>query len=298
MSGPDAEPREDIDVERVASAFGSLADENRIAILLALWEGGPQGFADLQAAAGFDDSGHFNYHLDKLVGQFVERTDDDRYRLRAAGTKVIDIVHDERFAASTPSVDRPIDADCPECGATLHAHYEDGMVDISCSACHVTVHIGYFPPRGRTSRDLDAFLQAYARRLWRDFTLAHEGICPHCSGRIDTEIEVDPDWHLSVPATSECRDCGVEIGTAIGLRLLADPQVVAFLYDHGIAVDDRPFWELPFCIDDSDARVVSEDPLRVVVPIEYSAETLRVTVDEHARVVETERVSRRTGDGA
>jgi DNA-binding transcriptional ArsR family regulator len=292
MSGPE-QSREDIDIERVASAFGSLADENRIVILLALWEAGPLGFADLQEAAGFDDSRHFNYHLDKMLGQFVEKTDDERYRIRAAGTKAIDIVNDERFAAATPTADRSIDADCPECGATLRAHYEDGMVDISCPECPVVVHIGYFPPRGRTSRDMDAFLLAYGRRLWRDFTLAYEGICPHCSGRIETHVDTDPDWHLSVPAMSECRDCGVTIGTTIGLRLLADPQVVAFLYDHGISVDERPFWELDFCIDDGEAWIESTEPLRVVVPIECGNETLRVTVDDHARVVETDRVTRR-----
>jgi DNA-binding transcriptional ArsR family regulator len=293
MSEPDGG---DVDAGRVATAFGSLGDENRIAILLALWREGPLSFADLQAAAGFDDSGHFNYHLDKLLEQFVEKTDDERYRLRAAGTKAIDIVHDERFAASTPTVEQPLDAVCPECGETLHATYEDGMVEIACPACSVVVHIGYFPPRGRTSRDLDDFLAAYARRLWRDFTLAHRGVCPHCSGRMDTTVDTDPDWHLSVPAMSECRDCGVLIGTTIALRLLADPDVVSFLADHGVCVDERPFWELEPCIDDSEAEIASEDPIRVVVPFAQDRETLRVTVDEGARVVATERSRRRTGD--
>lgn len=292
MSDDGPEPSDEVDAERVAGAFGSLADESRIAILLALWEDGPLSFAELQAAAGFEDSGHFNYHLDKLLGQFVEKAD-DRYRLRAAGTKAIDIVYDERFAESVPTVDRPVEAACPECGATLRATYEDGMIEIACPDCPVVVHLGYFPPRGRTTRDLAAFLDAYAKQLWRDFTLAYEGVCPHCSGRMDTHVDVDPDWHLSLPAMSECRDCGVRIGTTIGLRLLADPAVVSFLADHGVSVEDRPFWELEFCLDDSDARLLSEHPFRAVVPIEYGQETLRVTVDERARVVETEHVRRR-----
>jgi len=282
----------DLDTERVASAFGSLADDSRIAILVALWTDGPLPFSALQSAAGFADSGHFNYHLDQLLGQFVEK-EGEVYRLRAAGTKAIDIVFDERFAGSADPVDRALDAACPACGAALRAHYEDGLVDISCSDCAVLVHLGYFPPRGRATRDLESFLDAYGRQLWRDFTLASEGVCPHCSGRMDTRVDVDPDWHLSLPAVSDCRDCGVTIGTTIGLRLLSDPVVVGFLHDHGIRVDDRPFWALEFCIDDADARIDEEDPLRVVVPIERGGETLRVTVDEHARVVSTSRTADR-----
>jgi len=285
-------PESDANIERAASAFGSLADENRIAILLALWESGPLSFAELQTAAGFDDSGHFNYHLDKLLDRFVEKADGE-YRLRTPGASAIDVVFDERFGELPPSVDIDLDATCPECGAGLHASYDDGRVVIGCRDCSVDVNLGYFPPRGRLERDPAEFFAAYAKGTWRDFTLAREGICPHCSGRMETTIEIDPDWHLQYPAVSNCQNCQVEIGTTIGVRLLTDPAVVAFLHDHGEYVDGRPFWEFEFCIDDSDATLLSVDPLRVVVPVSYDGETLRVTVDEHVQVVETERVTRR-----
>ncbi|SEO46471.1 hypothetical protein SAMN04487948_102543 [Halogranum amylolyticum] len=282
----------DVDTERAASALGSLADEDRIAILLALREDGPRSFVDLQAAAGFEDSGRFNYHLDRLVGRFVQKSDRG-YDLRAAGAKAVDVVTDERFGESPAAVDRPADADCPNCGSELRARYEDENVEIACPDCAVLVHYGYFPPRGRTTRVADDLFDAYGKRLWRDFTLADRGVCPYCSGRMETQVERDSDHHLHYPAVSDCRDCGAEIATAVGLRLLADPAVVAFLYDHGVGVDDRPFWELEFCIDDSAVSVVADDPLRVVVPIERGDETLRVTVDEQGRVVETARTKRR-----
>ncbi|SNZ12748.1 hypothetical protein SAMN06269185_1903 [Natronoarchaeum philippinense] len=285
-------PNADIDAEQAAAAFGSLADENRIAILLALWADDELAFADLQSAAGFEDSSRFNYHLRKLLGRFIEK-EGDRYRLRAAGAKAIDVVVDERFASTSDPVDVAIDADCPNCTATLHARYENDDITVECPDCDCIVHLGYFPPRGRADRDPAAFLDAYAKRLWRDFTLAYEGVCPRCSGRTTTRVETDPDWYLDLPAVSECADCGVSIGTTIGLRLLADPAVVAFLWDHGDAVDGRPFWEFEFCIDDADAEVVSEEPFRVVVPIERGSEVLRVTVGETARVVETARVANR-----
>lgn len=288
----DQGPESDVNIERAASAFGSLADENRIAILLALWESGPLSFAELQSAAGFSDSGHFNYHLDKLLDQFVEK-EDGEYRLGTPGASAIDVVFDERFGEAPPSVDVDIDATCPECGAGLHACYDDGRVIVACHECSVVVNLGYFPPRGRLERDPNEFFSAYAKQTWREFTLANEGVCPHCSGRMEATIDVDPDWHLQYPAVSDCQNCQISIGTTIGFRLLTDPAVVSFLHDHDEYVDGQPFWEFDFCLDDSDAWLASEEPLRVVVPISYASETLCVTVDEHVEVVETERVTHR-----
>ncbi|MCU4716775.1 ArsR/SmtB family transcription factor [Halapricum hydrolyticum] len=282
----------DVNVTRAASAFGSLADENRIEILLALWQSGPLSFADLQSAAGFSDSGHFNYHLDKLLDRFVEK-DDGEYRLRTPGASALDIVFDERFGESPPDVDIDVDATCPSCGTRLHATYSDGRVVIGCPDCSVLVNIGYFPPRGRLDRDPAEFFTAYSKQTWRDFTLAREGVCPHCGGRMETTVEIDPDWHLQYPAVSTCQSCQVTIGTTIGVRLLTDPAVVTFLHEHGERVDERSFWEFDCCIDDSDAVLESEEPLRVTVPVSLGAETLRVTVDDATTVLETERVTRR-----
>lgn len=281
-----------VDTEQAASALRTLADEDRIAILLALRERGPQSFVELQTAAGFEDSGRFNYHLDQLVGRFVQKSERG-YDLRAAGAKALDIVTDERFGESPDPVDTDAGADCPNCGSGLRARYADENVEIACSDCSTLVHYGYFPPRGRTTRDTDDLFDAYGRRLWRAFTLAAQGVCPSCSGRTKTRVERERHHHLHHPAVSICRDCGAEIATTIGLRLLADPAVVAFLYDHGVAVDDRPFWQFDFCLDDSGVEILDDDPLQVVVPIEQGDETLRIAVDERGQVVETTRTTER-----
>jgi hypothetical protein len=284
-----------IDAARAASALGSLADEDRIGILLALRNGRTRSFADLQAAAGFADSGRFNYHLDRLVGRFVAKVEGG-YRLRAAGAKAVDVVTDERFGRPPEPVELPLDADCPACDGRLRGRYaaeSEANVEVVCPDCGTLVHYGYFPPRGRAGRDPEALFAAYGRRLWREFTLAGEGVCPACSGRTATRVERGSDHHLRFPAVSRCRDCGAEVATAAGLRLLADPAVVGFLADHGDRVDDRPFWEFAFCIDDADCEVVADDPFRLVVPIRRGAETLRATVDRECGVVETARERRR-----
>ncbi|ELZ91975.1 hypothetical protein C440_16724 [Haloferax mucosum ATCC BAA-1512] len=277
-----------VDTEQAADAIGALADADRIAILVALRNGGRQSFAELQSAAGFGDSGRFNYHLDRLVGRFVSKREDG-YELRAAGSKAVDIVTDERFGASPRPEEKAVDASCPDCEAQLHARYADENVEIACPDCDALVHYGYFPPRGRTTRDADELFEAYGTCLWREFTLAYRGVCPYCRGRMTTRVETESHHHLDYPAVSDCRDCDASIATTIGLRLLADPAVVSFLSDHGTGPDDRPFWEFDFCIDDSDGAVVSEDPLAVSVPIRQGDETLRVVVDEAGSVVETTR---------
>jgi hypothetical protein len=290
-SHTDSSSREDTDVERVAAALNSAASPDRIEILLALWRDGPLPFADLQAAAGFEDSGRFNYHLNKLLDSFVEKAGDN-YRLLGAGAKTIDVVLDARFGDSPAAIDASVAAECPNCDSGMVGRYENGTVEIVCVDCDTVVHMGYFPPRGRTSRSDEELFQAYAQRLWRDFTLAHRGVCPQCSGRTRTRIERDEDdeWHLQFPAATRCQDCEYSMRTAVGLLLFADPAVVSFLYDRGEHFEERPFWEYEFCIDDTAARIAETDPLRLVVPIRRDDETLRITVDERANVVETARV--------
>ncbi|MWG36287.1 DUF7351 domain-containing protein [Halomarina oriensis] len=280
------------DAERAASALGSLADADRIAILLALRNGRVRPFVDLQTAAGFEDSGRFNYHLDRLLEEFVRKTEAG-YRLTAAGSKAVDIVTDERFGSTPAVVDHPLDADCPQCEGRLHGRYAEKDVELVCPDCETLVHYGYFPPRAVSGRDPEALFAAYGKVLWREFTLAARGVCPFCRGRTHTRVERGSDHHLDYPAVSACVDCDAEVATAVGLRLLADPAVVGFLADHGERVDDRPFWAFDFCIDDAAVFVVGEDPLHVAVPIHRDGETLRVTVAEDGSVVETTRVTRR-----
>jgi hypothetical protein len=282
------EPTPDVDSEAAAAAFGTLSDGGRIDILLALWQSDPLTFADLQRASGIDDSGRFNYHLDKLVGRFVQKTDEG-YRLTPVGAKAVDLLLDARFGPSSPPpIDQVTVADCPSCGAFLLAHYDDGDMRLSCDACGALVHYGFFPPHGRATRDADSTLDAYSQQVWRDVTLAHRGVCPHCRGRMRTALEDDPDWAVDVAATSRCRDCGSPLSTTLGLRLLADPAVVSFLADHGHAVDERRFWEFAFVFDDLVATV-SESPPRYRLTITEDDERLEVIVDDTAHVVETAR---------
>jgi len=279
----------DVDSDAAAAAFSVLSDDTRVEILLAFPQSESITFADLQRATDIEDSGRFNYHLGKLVDDFVVKTDDG-YRLSSVGAKVVDVLLDARFGPSSPpSIDEPTGVACLNCDGQLHVFYEDGDMRLACQACDAVVQYAFFPPRGRTTRDVDETLDAYSQQVWRDVTLAHRGVCPHCRGRMRSELEVDPEWSVEYAATSRCGDCETVYSSPVGLRLLADPDIVSFLATHGESVDDRRFWEFNFVLDQDAISVVSESPPRYRLTITRPREQLEVTLDETAHVVDTAR---------
>jgi DNA-binding transcriptional ArsR family regulator len=86
------------DTADATDAFALLSDETRVSILqsLAAAEASPEdpdalSFSELRTRVGVRDGGLFNYHLRKLRGQFVEKTDDG-YRLTTEGRRVESLV--------------------------------------------------------------------------------------------------------------------------------------------------------------------------------------------------------------
>ena len=72
---------------RAVEAFSILGHETRLAILLALWEAyepfaaeNAVPFAELRRHVGMRDGSQFNYHLSRLVGHYVQKTE-TRYEL-------------------------------------------------------------------------------------------------------------------------------------------------------------------------------------------------------------------------
>jgi hypothetical protein len=65
--------------------------------------------------------------------------------------------------------------------------------------------------------------------------------------------------------------------------------VIAFYYDHGIDVTRTPFWALALSV--AEPTVVAEEPLRLSLSVERGSEELTLTVDEYARLLDSERTS-------
>lgn len=82
-------------------AFSVLGNDTRVAILRTLWDAGPPvAYSELKSAIGVHDSGRFNYHLDKLIGHFVERTEAG-YSLLVAGEQAVQAIDAEMFTGES-----------------------------------------------------------------------------------------------------------------------------------------------------------------------------------------------------
>jgi len=274
-----------------ADAFSVVGNETRLSILEALWRlDEPARFSDVRAEVGTTDSAQFNYHLGKLTDQFVAKTEAG-YELRTAGERVVQAILAGSFTEH-PDRTVAIDDPCIHCGATLEAQYEDEMLAIACPECGHGHGEYPFPPGGLHDRSDEEVLEAFDQRVRHLHCLAKDGVCPECNGRMATTIERGGECCLGAELRAEhvCRQCHHELCSAIGLGLLDHSAVAGFYDDHGVAVSETPYWQFPWCVDDSRAEIVAEDPTRVRIDIPHDGERLRVVVDDDLAVVETERL--------
>ena len=145
----------------------------------------------------------------------------------------------------------------------------------------------------RSEEALDAFNQR-ARHL---SCLSKDGVCPECNGRMETHVRYAAEGDamgLDVRVDYECARCNLTTSSSTGLALLDDAEVVSFYRDHGVDLNDVPFWTLDWCVTDEHTGVESEDPWRLRVTIALDGEALIATLDGDLAVVGTER--RSTGE--
>lgn len=274
-----------------ADAFALVGDETRLSILEALWRlDEPAAFSEIRAEVGVGDSAQFNYHLGKLTDQFVRKVDGGGYELRTAGERIVQAILAGSFTEH-PERDIDIDDPCVRCGEPLVAHYADEKLAIECPACEHGHGEYPFPPGGLHDRTDEEILAAFDQRVRHLHCLAKDGVCPECNGRMETTIERGETCCLGVAvrATHRCRQCAHELCSAVGLGLLDQSPIVGFYEDHGITLSERPYWRLPWCVDDHPVTVLDEDPWRLRVDIDHDGDRLKVVVDGDLAVVETAR---------
>lgn len=273
-----------------ADAFSLVGDELRLSILEELWRlDTPARFSEVRQAVGLRDSAHFNYHLDELRDAFVRKTDEG-YELRTAGQRVVQAILAGSFTEH-PQREIAIDDACTICGGALSAVYADEMLTIECADCGHGHGEYSFPPGGLHDRTDAEVLEAFDQRVRHLYCLAKDGVCPACNGRMETVIERGGECCLGVALRAEhaCRQCGQDLCSAVGLALLDHSAVASFYGDLGVSLDETPYWQLRWCVDDDPMTVISEDPWRLRVEMTLDDEALRSTVDGDLSVVETVR---------
>ncbi|PSQ19833.1 transcriptional regulator [Halobacteriales archaeon QS_8_69_26] len=288
MDEPDTDRAEAIPA---AEAFGILGNETRTEILRALVERddeAPLSFSELREAVGTGDSGRFNYHLQQLVGHFVEH-DEDGYAFRYHGRRIAHAILAGTFTDRARVAPAPAPGACYACGAeALEGSYENETLTIRCTACEERIVSVPFSPaavRGRTPAEVFA---AFDRWSTAQANLAAGGVCPECTGHMDGRVTTDVADYLDfdVLPRFECRVCRRTATTSFGSVALNHPAVQSFHHRHDAYPRQRPYWTIPQLVSDRHTEVLSEDPwrVRVAFPIE-DGPRVEATIDGSVAVV-------------
>lgn len=313
------------DSERVTGseatdAFALLANETRLAILLALWEAKapeePQRertlpFSELYDRVGIDDSGNFTYHLDRLEGTLVYATDDG-YKLSNVAERVLRAVLAGTLTDDTTFEGAPTAFECARCGSTLVVDYtaENEIVQ-RCRNCEGAYQWDEYPDgmvahadlppaalAGRSPQEMQVKGHVWIRN--RLMTLLN-GVCPDCAGPVTTTTHVCESHDASdgrvcdacgstyqVRLLHVCEVCKFDWWLSLGLHVVTSFAVRAFFYDHGIdlerAMDESSITALYDAIEEQ--RVASRDPLELVVRIVLDDGRLVVSLDDDGTVVD------------
>jgi hypothetical protein len=175
-----------------AERFELLANETRMAIVRALaserrvnWEPSGMTFARLRRAAAVRDGGRFNYHLERLLGTYVEQRG-DTYVLTDAGLEVVDAVLAGAYGDDDSSTTGEIDATC-HCGRSLTATHEGVSFRTHCPE-HGIVFSTTLPAGATAGRSPTELAELAVRDARQDVEWAQRGVCFRCWGRMDGRV--------------------------------------------------------------------------------------------------------------
>lgn len=280
-------------------AFAILGNEYRARIIYTLGDAqgieGPRpamSFSELYAAADADvATSQFNYHLQKLVGPFIDKTDEG-YRLRHEGVKLYRTILAGTYTTESLSVE-PIDVgvSCYYCSAPIEATYRDRRVTIACSSCDRQYSDTTMPP-SLVDADEDALLERIDQHVRHRILAFSKGVCSVCASGLRTQF-LTPD-EIAAPGFGElgvfvhraCEHCGAQQYMSVGLSLLYNARLIAFFEERGLDVTMTPIWELEFAMTDRFVDVRSIDPWEVALALQRDGDELELIVDDDLNVID------------
>jgi len=191
-------------LDAVEDAFASLADETRMKILLELTKvvrerGRDAGlsFSELRQRVGIDDSGRFNYHLDKLSPVFVRKVDDEHVA-RYPGLMFISSVlaGTHRDAESPEPKTAQTEFACSVCSEPLELQYAERPhytgLSLSCPE-HGETDKYPVPPGALSGRSLAELMTVGYTHALTNLNLARRGVCGRCWGTASVSYPADFD---------------------------------------------------------------------------------------------------------
>jgi DNA-binding transcriptional ArsR family regulator len=295
-------------------AFAALGNETRIQILKTLGEADePLAFSELYDRVEYDTTANFNYHLDKLEGHFVGKTDDG-YDLRQAGRRVIQAILSGAMTEDPTLDPTEVDFPCRHCGAPVEVSYSGGEMRLSCTKCsgnsggsgsdergeraeYGNLANMSLPPAGVQGRTAEDILRAAATLGHLDALAVTSNVCPRCSAPVDRSLRICEDHDASDALCSrcdhrwavrvffQCTNCIYEQDLPGVMVLLGEPDLMTFVADHGLnTTADGIEWGW-----DYGEEVRSIDPFEVRFTFTIDGDSITLTVDEDLSVVEVTR---------
>lgn len=301
MADPDSREGVVIDYLTPEETFERLAHEIRLRTLRTLNEDGPITHATLRKRVGVDDSGQFNYHLQKLNGQFIYENDDG-YGLTPAGRRVVGAVLSGGYTGDLAGETVPADADCLRCDGPLATHIEDGGVYVSCQDCDQKFNGIDIPPGVLEGCELTDLYELVDRWVKHRLTAALYGFCHRCNGQVDRRVVRiadddawegrDSEWLADLPVEAllrhQCTRCGDERHALVASVAVLHPAVVGFHHEHGINIRETPLTDLDW-LEMGMTSVESRRPLVVSVPVAVDGDALTVSFDADFSLVDERR---------
>lgn len=307
---------------QVADTFSLLGNETRLAILLVLWEArdpetmtGTLPFSRLRDRVGLPRGRQFNYHLEKLVGTFVEKTDDG-YGLRFPGLLFVRSII-AGGGIDDPTLERTqIDVRCEICGAPTAVSYDDNRLTLYCTECEGrcppsqdcpsgALMGGHLEPAGLAHRTAEELFSAFMVKIFASKFYELGGICSNCTAPIETSLEVCEDHdgsdselcavcNHSSPAIwrTHCATCKVSKAGPPRWLALFHPAVVAFYYDHGMEIglggrtdeaDILRYLELSWTFE---TEALSVEPPRIQVTVSRDGDHRHLVLDGTGAVID------------
>lgn len=301
-------------------AFSALGNEIRVEILRELGEAGEAlAFSELYDRVAVDDSAQFNYHLDRLEGHFVGKSDTG-YALRRPGRRVVEAIL-SGAVTDAPTLERTTtDESCPDCDSRIEIEWREGSVEIYCPACTrrwqqswgradgpAEAPPGYqgrlpVPPAGIADRSpTEIYRTAFAWTSLELMSIASD-ICPRCAATVETELSVCETHDATdgpcsscgttyaVRLVAACRNCIYSAGCAAAWGVVSTTELLTFLFEHDLnPIAPGAARQLDAVINGYEEQVRGTDPFRAKFSFSIDGDRLTLTVDETLTVVDTGR---------
>jgi DNA-binding transcriptional ArsR family regulator len=303
-------------------AFRLLSDEIRIDILRAIAEAQrekavagiesgetgllvtPLSFSEIYRRVDVDSTSKLSYHLGELTETFLQKGEGG-YVLTHAGEQMIRFILAENYLQ--PADFGPLEAagSCLYCGGpALEATLHDQYFLVRCTVCDQPA-AGYVTTPAQTrAHDGRELLDSLKRKQATDYLLTRQGICPSCTGRMETTVHEVPLEDVPFPTdrtfiiVDECGECLRIYSTLLIYAAFYHPASIAFHWDRGVDVTGTGVWELHQFVQDGQWTVSrrATDPEEYEVVLRWEDATLRVVLNETGTVIRTERVRDHTVD--